>query len=76
MQSTTGPEPCRPSPGETIAVVPPDWEITDPAAPRCRGEVVDVVGDLVTVRVLGHLRLRRVHQVAAWTGEEQEEGAR
>ncbi|MET9613492.1 hypothetical protein [Kitasatospora indigofera] len=58
-----------------VAVVPPDWEIADPAAPRCRGEVVDVVGDLVTVRVLGHLRLRRVHQVAAWTGEEQEEGA-
>lgn len=49
-------------------------------APRCRAEVVDVVDDLVTVRVLGHLRLRRLHQVAPWTGpdqtQDQEEGGR
>ncbi|MCX5212890.1 hypothetical protein OG689_27060 [Kitasatospora sp. NBC_00240] len=59
-----------PEPGRSVAVVPPDWEITDPAAPRCRAEVVDVVDDLVTVRVLGHLRLRRLRQVAPWTDED------
>ncbi len=65
-----------PGRGELIAVVPPDWEITDPAAPRCRAEVVDVVGDLVTVRVLGQLRLRRLYQVAPWVDEERQEGVR
>ncbi len=76
MQAATGSESYRPRPGEAVAVAPPDWEVTDPAAPRCRGEVVDVVGDLVTLRVFGHLRLRRLHQVAPWTGEEWEGGAR
>ena len=65
-----------PTSREAIAVVPPDREITDPSAPHYMGEVVDVAGDLVTVRVLRHLRLRRLHQVAPWTGEEWEEGAR
>ncbi|MFC8449257.1 hypothetical protein [Kitasatospora sp. NPDC057223] len=56
----------RPAAGGAAAVAPPDWEISDPAAPRCRAEVVDVVDDLVTVRVCGRLRLRRLPQVAPW----------
>ncbi|MEV7781429.1 hypothetical protein [Kitasatospora sp. NPDC088351] len=53
--------------GETVAIVPPDWEISTPWAPRIPAEVVDVTDNLITLTVDGQLRLRRLHQIAPWT---------
>ncbi|MFC5666389.1 hypothetical protein ACFP3U_25910 [Kitasatospora misakiensis] len=59
--------PWAPVVGETVAIVPPDWEITTPWAPRIPAEVVHIADDLVTLAVDGNLRLRRLRQVAPWT---------
>ncbi|MFE5585864.1 hypothetical protein [Kitasatospora sp. NPDC056531] len=56
-----------PGVGETVAIVPPDWEISTPWAPRIPAEVVEVIDNLVTLTVDGNLRLRRLHQVEPWT---------
>ncbi len=65
-----------PRAGDLVAVVPPDWEITDARAPRAKAEVVEVAGNLVTLRAFGHLRLRRLHEVAPWVSTEIKEEAR
>ncbi|WP_369183212.1 hypothetical protein [Streptomyces sp. Y1] len=52
-----------------MAIVPPDWEISTPWAPRIPAEVAEVADNLVTLTVDGNLRLRRLHQIEPWTGE-------
>jgi hypothetical protein len=60
--------PWVPAIGETVAMTPAEWQITTPGAPLVPAEVVEATGNLVTLSCCGVLRLRRLHEIAPWTG--------
>ncbi|MGW2376120.1 hypothetical protein [Kitasatospora sp. NPDC001683] len=60
--------PWVPAVGETVTMTPAEWQITTPGAPLVPAEVVEVRGNLVTLSYQGVLRLRRLREIAPWTG--------
>ncbi|MFI9363954.1 hypothetical protein ACIG5E_23300 [Kitasatospora sp. NPDC053057] len=61
-------DPWVPAVGETVTMTPAEWQITTPGAPLIPAEVVELRGGLATLSYQGVLRLRRLHEIAPWTG--------